>query len=67
MTYTQAHKEATKRYRLKNAERTRELNRIHINKWLENHREEYNTKALYKYHIKQEIKKIMLILINENI
>lgn len=67
MTYTEAGKRATKKYREKNIERTRELNLKHIGKWLETHREEYNKKALHKYHIKQEIKKIMLILIDENI
>lgn len=65
MTYTKAHREATKRYRQKNIERTRELSRKHLSKWLEDNREEYNKKALHKYHIKQEIKRIMLILIDE--
>jgi len=65
MTYTEAHRKATKKYRLKNIERTRELSRKHMAKWLENNKDEYNQKALYKYHIKQEIKRIMLILIDE--
>ena len=65
MTYTEAQRRATNKYRQKNIERTRELNRIHLSKWLEDNREEYNKKSLHKYHIKQEIKRIMLILIDE--
>lgn len=67
MTYTEAHKKATNKYRLKNIERTRELNRKHLNKWYENNKEKQLIRVAQRYYIKQEIKKIMLILINENI
>lgn len=67
MAYTQAQREATKRYRLKNIERTRELSKKHMRKWLDNNKELHAKRELEKYHIKQDIKKIMLILIDENI
>lgn len=69
MTYSEAQRKATNKYRRKNIERTRELNRIYIDKWRskDENRIRNSETVLHKYHIKQEIKKIMLILIDENI
>lgn len=67
MAYTDAQRRATNKYRNNNVERTRELNKKHLAKWLETHKEERNRKELQRYHTKQEIKRIMLILIDENI
>jgi uncharacterized protein YaiL (DUF2058 family) len=67
MSYTEAQRKATNKWRKNNIERTRELNRKHITKWLENNKELHAKKELEKYHIKKQIKEIMLILIDENI
>ena len=67
MTYSEAQRKATNRYRQKNIERTRELNRIYIDKWRSNDDNRLRNCEFVKkkYHIKQEIKRIMLILIDE--
>jgi len=67
MAYSEAQRKATNRYRQKNIERTRELNRIYIDKWrsIDENRLRNCETVKNKYHIKQEIKRIMLILIDE--
>lgn len=67
MPYTEAQRQATLRYRQKNIERTRELSKKHMKKWLENNKELHAKKELEKYHIKKQIKEIISILIDENI
>jgi hypothetical protein len=57
MVYTEAHKEATKRYRQKNIERTRELYKKHISMWRnkDDNRLKQNEYIRLKYHVNSRL------------
>jgi len=67
MAYSQAQREATKRYRAKNIERTRELNKKHISVWRskDENRLRHSEEVRLKYHYKRDIANFMLILIDD--